>query len=100
MAGGLIQLAIYGTQDIFLTGTPQITFFKVVYRRYTNFAIESIQQQFFSDLNFDGESSCFVDKLGDVMSKVYLQIQLPTVNLLKNQAHWLLSEAIAKSQFE
>jgi hypothetical protein len=100
MAGGLVQIAVYGTQDIFLTGTPQITFFKIVYRRYTNFAIESIQQQFFSDLNFDGESSCLIDKLGDLMHKVYLEIQLPTVNLLKNQAHWILNEAIAKTQFQ
>ena len=36
----------YGAQDVYLTGNPQITFFKVVYRRHTNFALESIQQTF------------------------------------------------------
>ena len=40
MGGGLMQLVAYGAQDIYLTGNPQITFFKVVYRRHTNFAME------------------------------------------------------------
>ena len=46
MGGGLMQLVAYGAQDIYLTGNPQITFFKVVYRRHTNFSIESIEQTF------------------------------------------------------
>ena len=46
MGGGLLQLVAYGAQDVYLTGNPQITFFKVVYRRHTNFAIESIRQVF------------------------------------------------------
>lgn len=44
MSGGLMQLVAYGAQDIYLTGNPQITFFKVVYRRHTNFAMEAIEQ--------------------------------------------------------
>ena len=44
MGGGLMQLVAYGAQDIYLTGNPQITFFKVVYRRHTNFSMEAIQQ--------------------------------------------------------
>ena len=44
MGGGLMQLVAYGAQDIYLTGNPQITFFKVVYRRHTNFSMESIEQ--------------------------------------------------------
>ena len=44
MGGGLMQLVAYGAQDIYLTGNPQITFFKVVYRRYTNFSMETIKQ--------------------------------------------------------
>ena len=46
MGGGLMQLVAYGAQDIYLTGNPQITFFKVVYRRHTNFSMESIKQIF------------------------------------------------------
>ena len=41
--GGLMQLVAYGAQDVYLTGNPQITFFKVVYRRHTNFAMESMR---------------------------------------------------------
>ena len=44
MGGGLMQLVAYGAQDIYLTGNPQITFFKVVYRRHTNFSMEAIKQ--------------------------------------------------------
>ena len=46
MAGGLMQIVAYGAQDVYLTSNPQITFFKIVYRRHTNFAVESIEQFF------------------------------------------------------
>ena len=46
MGGGLMQFVAYGAQDIYLTGNPQITFFKVVYRRHTNFAMEAVSQTF------------------------------------------------------
>ena len=46
MSGGIIQLVAYGLTDLFLTGNPQITFFKVVYRRHTNFSTEVIPQPF------------------------------------------------------
>ena len=39
-----MQLVAYGAQDIYLTGNPQITFFKVVYRRHTNFLDGGIEQ--------------------------------------------------------
>ena len=53
MGGGLMQLVAYGAQDIYLTGNPQITFFKVVYRRHTNFAVESIEQTFNGAVDFN-----------------------------------------------
>ena len=52
MGGGLMQLVAYGAQDIYLTGNPQITFFKVVYRRHTNFSMESIEQTFNGSATF------------------------------------------------
>ena len=54
MPGGLLQLVAYGAQDIYLTGNPQITFFKVVYRRHTNFALETIRNTFVGNLIFGG----------------------------------------------
>ena len=52
MGGGLLQLVAYGAQDIYLTGNPQITFFKVVYRRHTNFSIECKEQVFNGEIKF------------------------------------------------
>lgn len=100
MTGGIVQLAVYGTQDIFLTGTPQITFFKVVYRRHTNFSTESIQQHFISMANFGQEMSCVIEKVGDLMNRVYLEIELPKVDLLKNSSHWKIKQQDAKNQLD
>jgi hypothetical protein len=100
MPGGIIQIAVYGSQDIFLTGTPQITFFKIVYRRYTNFAIEQIQQQFVGITNFGYEMSLVVDKLGDLMYKTYLEIDLPFVDLCKDRSNYKIDSVIAHARFK
>ena len=68
MCGGLMQLVAYGAQDIYLTGNPQITFFKVVYRRHTNFSIESIQQSFSGDLNFGKRINSTIKRTGVLLS--------------------------------
>ena len=75
--GGLLQLVAYGAQDIYLTGNPQITFFKVVYRRHTNFAIESIQNTFSGTAGFGKRVVCQISRNGDLIWKIYLQIDLP-----------------------
>ncbi len=84
MAGGLINLTYYGTQDILLTGNPQITFFKTVYRRHTNFAIESMEQEFLGKNNFGQSLSLTILKNGDLINKMYLRIVLPNINLIKS----------------
>ena len=76
MGGGLMQLVAYGAQDIYLTGNPQITFFKVVYRRHTNFAIESIEQTFTGSVDFGRKISCTIDRNGDLLHKMYLEIDM------------------------
>ena len=80
MAGaGLIQLVAYGAQDVFLTGSPQITFFKVAYRRHTNFAMESIDQTFTGVPDFGKKVTCTVSRNGDLITRAYLQVTLPSV---------------------
>ena len=79
MGGGLMQLVAYGAQDIYLTGNPQITFFKVVYRRHTNFSMESIQQAFSGSLALGKKVSCNVSRNGDLLTKVYLELVLEDV---------------------
>ena len=74
MGGGLMQLVAYGAQDIYLTGNPQITFFKVVYRRHTNFSMESIEQTFNGSADFGKKVSCTISRNGDLLHRVYLEI--------------------------
>ena len=73
MGGGLMQLVAYGAQDMYLTGNPQITFFKVVYRRHTNFSMESIQQNFNGVADFGRTTNCNISRNGDLIHKIYLQ---------------------------
>ena len=73
MPGGLMQLVAYGAQDIYLTGNPQITFFKVVYRRHTNFSMESIKQVFEGDADFGNEVTVTIARNGDLVHRMYLE---------------------------
>jgi hypothetical protein len=73
MGGGLMQLVAYGAQDIYLTGNPQITFFKVVYRRHTNFAVEAIEQTYNGSLGQNSRISVTVSRNGDLLSRVWIK---------------------------
>ena len=79
MGGGLMQLVAYGAQDIYLTGNPQITFFKVVYRRHTNFAVESIEQTFNGQADFGKRVTATISRNGDLIQQMYLEVDLPVV---------------------
>jgi len=99
-SGGLLQLVAYGSQDVYLSGSPQITFFRVVYRRHTNFAMESMEQTFTGNADFGRKVSCLVARNGDLIHKAYLQIDLPpltansgkTVSWTRNIGHVILDE--------
>ena len=69
-----MQLVAYGAQDVYLTGNPQITFFKVVYRRHTNFSIESIQQTFNGKTDWGKKVSATISRNGDLIHKIYLEV--------------------------
>ena len=79
MGGGLMQLVAYGAQDVYLTGNPQITFWKVTYRRHTNFAMESIEQTFNGQADFARRVQCTVSRNGDLAYRTYLQVTLPEI---------------------
>ena len=101
-----MQLVAYGAQDIYLTGNPQITFFKVVYRRHTNFSVEAIPQILeggTSDLHDGGRKSVFISRNGDLIHKIWLECDLtyksgvaPTdstyINWTNNTGHALIEE--------
>lgn len=79
MAGGLMQLVAYGAQDVYLTGNPQITFFKVVYRRHTNFSMEAIEHSLNGNPDFGRRSSVTITRNGDLITKIYLMVKLSEV---------------------
>jgi hypothetical protein len=94
MGGALMQLVAYGAQDVFLTGTPEITFWKVSYRRHTNFAMESIEQTFSGQADFGRRVTCTISRNGDLAYRTYLQVTLPEINQSMNTstgvyARWL-----------
>ena len=78
MGGGLLQLVAYGAQDVYLTGNPQITFFKVAYRRHTNFALEAIEQTFNGNPTYGSRVTCQISRNGDLINRMYLQVRVPS----------------------
>ena len=80
MGGGLLQLVAYGAQDVYLTGNPQITFFKVVYRRHTNFAIEAIQQTPTGSNSLGSRASFQITRNGDLIHRVYFNGKIKNNN--------------------
>ena len=90
MGGGLMQLVAYGAQDVYLTGNPQITFWKVTYRRHTNFAMESIEQTFNGQADFGRRVTCTISRNGDLAYRTYLQVTLPEISQTEAKyARWL-----------
>ena len=100
MGGGLMQLVAYGAQDIYLTGNPQITFFKVVYRRHTNFSMESIEQTFSGSAALSSSVTSTISRNGDLIHKMYLEYNpkatqgtmVDAKDLANNFSHNLINE--------
>ncbi len=89
MGGGLMQLLAYGAQDIYLTGNPQITYFKVVYRRHTNFAMESLLQAYDGKADYNKSFTCSVSRNGDLIHRVYLEVNFEENNGILSEASLL-----------
>ena len=85
-----MQLVAYGAQDVYLTGNPQITFWKVTYRRHTNFAMESIEQTFNGQADFGRRVTCTISRNGDLAYRTYLQVTVPEISQSDAKyARWL-----------
>lgn len=96
MPSGLIDIATYGSQDLFLTGTPEITFFKTVYRRHTLFATESKDVPFNNQFGFGRISEIKFESIGDLINKMYLKIELPSIYVTRK----LSADAVAQKYYE
>ena len=75
-----MHLAAIGLEDLFLTNTPQVTFFKIVYRRHTNFSIEEIKQKFIDYVDFGTKVTAPLSRNGDLIEKTTLVINLHKIN--------------------
>ncbi len=84
MTGGIIQLVAYGKEDLVLTHKPQITFFKIMYRRHTNFAMEEEEHSFLTLPTFGGTYTCIVPRSGDLINRMALKICLPEIPTFQN----------------
>ena len=94
MGGGLLQLVSYGAQDIYISGNPQITFWKVLFKRHTNFAMESIEVTFNGQADFNKRVTAVINRNADLMYRTYVQVVLPAVDLISsatqlNRFRWL-----------
>lgn len=81
MAGGLLQLVAYGAQDIYISGNPQITFWKILYKRHTNFAMESIEVTFNGQADFNKRVTAVINRNADLMFRTYVQVVLPQIDI-------------------
>ena len=88
MGGGIMQLVAYGAQDIYITGNPQITFFKIIYRRHTNFAIETVEHPFIGITQFGNRVSAKITRNGDLVSRMYLKVVLSEINPGNSNFAW------------
>ena len=114
MTGGLIQLVARNNVDLYLTGDPQITYFKTIYRRHTNFTIEDIPLKFRGgNLNFGKTGQCKLETMGDMIHKLSLMTKLPKIDIVykdctvsnvqellnKHNITWTVSQNVNKGSF-
>jgi hypothetical protein len=98
MGGGILQLVAYGAQDLYLTNDAEITFFKMMYKRHSNFSMESIQQNFNGIADFGRKVSATISRNGDLVHTALLEVDLPTLTSTgtaawaRNIGHVLIKE--------
>ena len=97
LGGGLLQLVATGRQDIYLSGNPQTTFFKQVYRRHTNFSIESCRIDFDGAADFGKVIVATIPRKGDLLNTLVLEISLPMLPQYaqpSSDPNWLNNNAL------
>lgn len=78
MGGGLLQLVAYGAQDAYLSGNPQITFWKSMFKRHTNFAMEPFRVNFNGQASWGTKHSAIIGRHADLLYSTYLEVVLPS----------------------
>ena len=88
-----MQLVAYGAQDVYLTGNPQISFFKVAYRRHTNFAMEAIEQTFNGNPQLGNRVTATINRNGDLITNMWLEVEFKedtTANVVNSLGHAMI----------
>jgi hypothetical protein len=88
MGGGLLQLVAYGAQDAYITGNPHITFWKVLYKRHTNFAMEAFRVNFTGAPQYGQRVVAVINRNADLMYKTYLEVVLPDTRTTATNANF------------
>ena len=88
MGGGLLQLVAYGAQDAYLTGNPHITFWKILYKRHTNFAIEAFRVNFTGAPTYGQRIVAVVNRNADLIWKTYVEVSLPDTSVASVNVNW------------
>lgn len=89
MGAGILQLSNIGISDKYLTGNPQITFFKTIYRRYSNFAKENLKLDFNTTVHLGHKCSCKITNNGDLINKIYLEVNFPQLKQNQSDASYV-----------
>ena len=76
MGGGLLQLVAYGAQDAYLSGNPQITFWKGLFKRHTNFAMEPFRVNLTGQANWGVKHSAILGRHADLLYSTYIEVVL------------------------
>lgn len=88
MGGGLLQLVAYGAQDAYLTGNPHITFWKILFKRHTNFAMEAFRVNFTGAPVYGQRLVATVNRNADLVYKTYVEVTLPNTQAVTPNVIW------------
>jgi hypothetical protein len=88
MGGGLLQLVAYGAQDAYISGNPQITFWKGLFKRHTNFAMEPFRINFNGQPTWDTKQTAVIGRHADLLYSTYVEVQLPTNDQAGQAFQW------------
>jgi len=91
MVGALLELVALGEQDKYLVGKPEISFFKSIYKQHTNFSTESKALFFKEEANFGKRASCVIERYGDLLQNLMLEINLPSIGTASENITWINS---------
>jgi len=74
-----VELVSKGAQDVYLTGNPEVSFFRQNYKRHTNFAMREVQLNPLGGLATNSEISLKIPSKGDLLSHMWIDLGLGTV---------------------